>query len=119
MPDETAPSKDPETDPATDLVVPFLRSFMVEFALLYCRMVLASWDEHLLSSGNKMTRIARQEGKRRWLHGCRKYELVRPKTYCAANPLDVAGTVVTWPREVSDPSSLTRNPISAPVPETL
>ena len=41
------------------------------------------------------------------------------KTYCATNPLDVVGTVMAWPRGVSDPSALTRNPISAPAPETL
>ena len=51
--------------------------------------------------------------------GCYKNGLVRFQTYCAINPLDVVGTVVTWPREVSDPFSLTRNPISAPAPETL
>ena len=46
-------------------------------------------------------------------------EICSLKTYCATNPLDVAGTVGPWPRGVSDPSALTRNPISAPAPETL
>ena len=33
-----------------------------------------------------------------------KLGFVRSKNYCATSPLELAGTVVTWVRGVSDPS---------------
>ena len=38
------------------------------------------------------------------LEAVNKHGFVRAKTYCATNPLELVGTVVTWVRGVSDPS---------------